>query len=236
MELSKRLLAVAYEIGCDSIADIGTDHGYLPIYAVKNRIVKKAIACDINKGPLKRAAENVKRYGLDEAIETRLCNGLSGIRPGEADCIILSGMGGMLTLDILKAGERVLDKTCQLILQPQLDVDRVRRYIHEAGFKIAAETVVLEDGLFYNILNCYKGTEAKYTDTEYITGKANVIKNKETYEQYISFQLKGFYKIKASIENAENANEPLNDKSKQRLDEIHRLIAIYKNQLNKEVF
>ena len=102
MELSKRLYAVAGLVteGA-SVADIGTDHGYVPIYLVEEGIARKALALDVNRGPLERARMHIVGHGLGDKIETRLSDGLREIRPGEVDTIIVSGMGGPLTLSLI---------------------------------------------------------------------------------------------------------------------------------------
>ena len=101
MILSPRLLKIAKCIDCDTLADIGTDHGYIPIFAMNNGLCKKAIACDINKGPLLSAKENIELYNLSDKIETRLSNGLLSLSPMEADTIVIAVMGGLLIRDIL---------------------------------------------------------------------------------------------------------------------------------------
>ena len=112
MELSKRLYAVAGLVteGA-SVADIGTDHGYVPIYLVKNKIASKVIAMDINKGPLERARMHIIGHGLKGQIETRLSDGLKMVNPGEVDAMIAAGMGGALVIKILEdsKGESVVD-------------------------------------------------------------------------------------------------------------------------------
>ena len=105
MELSKRLYAVAGLVteGA-SVADIGTDHGYVPIYLVESGIASKVIALDVNQGPLHRARMHIVGHGLGDRIETRLSDGLAMIRPGEVETVIASGMGGPLTIRILQEG------------------------------------------------------------------------------------------------------------------------------------
>ena len=120
--LSDRLKAVAEMITPGiPVADIGCDHAYLPIHLVKEGISPHVIACDINKGPVLRARENVKEVQLEDKIEVRQGNGLLAIEPGEAECVVLAGMGGPLMEDILTAGEEVLGRVSEIILEPQSD-------------------------------------------------------------------------------------------------------------------
>ena len=172
MELSKRLYAVAGLVteGA-SVADIGTDHGYVPIYLVENGIASKVIALDVNQGPLNRARMHIVGHGLGDRIETRLSDGLARIRPGEVDTVIVSGMGGPLTIRILQEGKEVADQLNALILQPQSEICRVRRFLTENGYRIEQEDMVLEDGKYYPVMRVVHGTKEPYEEWEYLYGK-----------------------------------------------------------------
>lgn len=172
MELSKRLYAVAGLVteGA-SVADIGTDHGYVPIYLVESGIASKVIALDVNQGPLNRARMHIVGHGLGNRIETRLSDGLAMIRPGEVDTVIASGMGGPLTIRILQEGKEVADQLNALILQPQSEICRVRRFLTENGYRIEQEDMVLEDGKYYPVMRVVHGTKEPYEEWEYLYGK-----------------------------------------------------------------
>ena len=172
MELSKRLYAVAGLVteGA-SVADIGTDHGYVPIYLVERGIASKVIALDVNQGPLNRARMHIVGHGLGDRIETRLSDGLARIRPGEVDTVIVSGMGGPLTIRILQEGKEVADQLNALILQPQSEICRVRRFLTENGYQIEQEDMVLEDGKYYPVMRVVHGTKEPYEEWEYLYGK-----------------------------------------------------------------
>ena len=172
MELSKRLYAVAGLVteGA-SVADIGTDHGYVPIYLVESGIASKVIALDVNQGPLNRARMPIVGHGLGDRIETRLSDGLAMIRPGEVDTVIASGMGGPLTIRILQEGKEVADQLNALILQPQSEICRVRRFLTENGYRIEQEDMVLEDGKYYPVMRVVHGTKEPYEEWEYLYGK-----------------------------------------------------------------
>lgn len=172
MELSKRLYAVAGLVteGA-SVADIGTDHGYVPIYLVERGIASKVIAIDVNQGPLNRARMHIVGHGLGDRIETRLSDGLARIRPGEVDTVIVSGMGGPLTIRILQEGKEVADQLNALILQPQSEICRVRRFLTENGYRIEQEDMVLEDGKYYPVMRVVHGTKEPYEEWEYLYGK-----------------------------------------------------------------
>ena len=172
MELSKRLYAVAGLVteGA-SVADIGTDHGYVPIYLVESGIASKVIALYVNQGPLNRARMHIVGHGLGDRIETRLSDGLAMIRPGEVDTVIASGMGGPLTIRILQEGKEVADQLNALILQPQSEICRVRRFLTENGYQIEQEDMVLEDGKYYPVMRVVHGTKEPYEEWEYLYGK-----------------------------------------------------------------
>ncbi len=172
MELSKRLTAVAGLVteGA-SVADIGTDHGYVPIYLMKQGKAKKVIATDINRGPLERARMHVIGYGLKGKIETRLSDGLGAIRPGEVDTVIVAGMGGNLVIRILNDGKDVVDSLDACVLQPQSEIAKVRRYLVQCGLMIEREDMVEEDCKFYPMMRVIHGEPEQYEDYEYLYGK-----------------------------------------------------------------
>lgn len=172
MELSKRLGAVASLVGEGHIlADIGTDHGYIPIYLVENHICPKAFAMDVGKGPLARAEEHITGLGLGNYIETRLSDGLAALVPGEADSMIAAGMGGGLIIKILEDGRTVLSEMKEVILQPQSEIAKVRKYLFENGYRSIAEDMVKEDGKFYPMMKMEKGEEEPYAEAEYCYGR-----------------------------------------------------------------
>lgn len=158
MQLSKRLQAIADMISvCDVLADVGTDHGYIPIYAVKRQIAKKAIAMDINRGPIERAASHIAEHGLEAYIETRCCDGAAALKAGEADCVVIAGMGGGLMQKILSEGQEVLAGVKEFILQPQSEIGNFRRFLARNGYAIVKENMVLEDGKFYPMMKVVHG-------------------------------------------------------------------------------
>ena len=145
-----------------TLCDVGTDHGYVPIALVQGNIIPKAIAVDINKGPLERANEHIRANGLTEQITTRLSNGLEAIHDGEVDSIVIAGMGGELVIHILTAGETVCRSAKELILQPQSEVSKVREYVRNTGYKIVDEDMILEEGKYYPMM---KVIPVEYDDT-----------------------------------------------------------------------
>ncbi len=172
MDLSKRLSAVAGLVteGA-SVADVGTDHGYVPIYLIERGISPKALALDIKEGPLERARTHIEAYGLADRIETRLSDGLKNVAPGEVDVMVAAGMGGKLVIKIMEEGKEVLGSLQFWILQPQSEIEKVRRYINGNGMRIAAEDMVVEDGKYYPVMKVMRGEEEPYEEWEYRYGK-----------------------------------------------------------------
>lgn len=144
--LSKRLKTVADMVTRGNIvADIGTDHGYVPIYLIKNKISPYAYAMDINMGPLKSAEKNIKSEGLSEKIETILSDGMEKFEPGMADTVIIAGMGGELIIRILKAS-KAKKSIKELVLSPHKGVDLVRKYILSENWHITDEKMLTDAG------------------------------------------------------------------------------------------
>ena len=153
VKLSKRMKAVASMVTPGGVlADIGTDHGYVPISLVQGKKLKKAVAMDINVGPLQRANEHIREFNLEEYIETRLSDGVEKLAVGEADSILIVGMGGELVIHILTDGEEVCRSAKELILQPQSELGKVRKFLREHNYKIIDEDMVIEDGKYYPMM------------------------------------------------------------------------------------
>ena len=157
-ELSKRLQAVADLVSPGMrLADIGTDHAYIPIYLMENEKIPQAIAMDINKGPLERAEEHIKAHGLEHQIQTRLSDGMAKLQAGEADCAVIAGMGGALMIKILEEGRETAFQLQELVLQPQSELKKFRIYLLENGYRVLTEDIVCEDGKYYPMMKVKPG-------------------------------------------------------------------------------
>lgn len=153
MELSQRLQAVASLVSVGHrVADIGTDHAYLPIYLMQEGRAAAVIAMDVNKGPLKKAGEHVEQSGLKEKIELRLSDGFEKLKPFEADTAVLAGMGGPLMIRILEEYQETTLSLKECILQPQSEIAKVRAFLLEKGFLFLKEDMVKEDGKYYPMM------------------------------------------------------------------------------------
>lgn len=157
MQLSRRLKAVADSVTKGNrVADVGCDHAYISIYLVENDIAPYVIAMDVNKGPLSRAKENIKRRKYEDKIETRLSDGLEKMVPEEADTVLLAGMGGVLMIKILDEGKDVVSSAKELVLQPQSEIPLVRKYMHSIGYKIKEEQILMDEGKYYVVIKAIK--------------------------------------------------------------------------------
>ena len=158
MQLSKRLSAVAALVTPGTVlADVGTDHGYIPIELVERGVIPRAIALDVNAGPLRREDEHIRMHQLTDYIKTRLSDGLKEIKEGEADACVIAGMGGPLTIRILTQSRTVAQAMGEWILQPQSEIEAVRRFVYSEGFHIVQEDMVLEDGKYYPMMKAVRG-------------------------------------------------------------------------------
>ena len=137
------------------VADIGTDHAYLPVWLCKNSTAVQAVAADINPKPLQRGKETVVKYNAENMVQLRLSNGLENIQPDEADDIIIAGMGGELISDILNAAPWVKNSRYHFILQPMTKAEALREYLYENGFEIEAEKAAEAEGKIYSVMSDY---------------------------------------------------------------------------------
>lgn len=228
MKLSDRLQAVASFVTPGlRVADIGTDHGYIPIYLTEQGIIPYAIAMDINKGPILRAQENIKENGLEKLIETRLSNGFDKLEPGEADCAVIAGMGGELIKKILDNGRNVTYELKELVLSPHSEVWLVRKYLHNNDFKIIDEKMIVDEGKFYTIMKVIKGKDDIYSEEDYMYGKILIEKKDEVLMKYI---YKEYNKVEKIFENISKNGT---DNAKSRIAELEKEKKMLTNVINK---
>ena len=229
MELSIRLKAVADLVTPGlRLADIGTDHAYIPIYLVEQQIIPSAIAMDINKGPLGRAETNIKEHGLDQKIQTRLSDGLERLDLNEADTMIAAGMGGALVIKILSAKEEVTENLKELILQPQSEIWKVREYLCTKGYRIIDEKMVIDDGKYYTAMKAVKG-EAAYNRAELEYGPILLEKKDPVLLEFLNREKEITYTILKSLYGQKS------DKSKQRFAELTHTMS-FLNQVMNDYF
>ena len=207
MNLGSRLQGIAnYVLPNKVFADIGTDHAYLPIYLIKNGIVKKAIAGDYNQGPYEAAQKAVLNYNLAGKIEVRLGNGLTVLAEGEADIVTIAGMGGTTIVEILSAKLNLAQQVQRLILQPMNNAQGVRLWLSQNSFKIVAEDLVLDEGKLYEIIVAEKGIEAIVEEILYEIGPKLWEKKHSLLEQHLNKLLNKAKSIYKSLNHSEKAD------------------------------
>lgn len=166
IKLSNRLQAVARQIPAGlKVADIGTDHGYLPVFLAVNDISPQIIASDRGKRPLAQAEELVGLLSLENQISCRLGDGLTVFAPGEAEVVCIAGIGGMAMTEMIAAGMAQARAAKRLVLQPQRNVAAVRRFLADNGFRIVAEDLAEDDGFYYEVIAAEPG-EMQLSDLE----------------------------------------------------------------------
>ena len=207
------------------LADIGTDHAYIPIAAVSEGLCSRALACDVVPGPLVHAGENIEAAGLSGRIALRQGDGLQALHEERPDRIVIAGMGGPLIQRILLEGEEKIGPDTQLILSPQSELPEFRRFLWENGYDIRREVMVMEDGKYYLILNCVRKGEAGQNPPvsfELRYGKGSDYLDRaeeaEIRRQYIKKDLAVAEQILKQLEN--NASEAAERRKSELLEQV----------------
>jgi tRNA (adenine22-N1)-methyltransferase len=218
MDISERLECIAKMVEkCDSVADIGTDHAYLPIYLIKNGVCRRAIASDINKGPVEKAKLNIRMENEDESIECRLGPGLTTILPNEVNVAIIAGMGGNLIRDIIEDSMEVFKSLDYLVLQPVQNPDILRRYIYERGYEVIDEELCKDENRYYELIKIRYGNKIEHLEDTYCEiSKLLLEKKHPIVKEYIFLKIKRYDTILNNIrDNGEMAKvrkDSLNEK------------------------
>ncbi|RSD27473.1 tRNA (adenine(22)-N(1))-methyltransferase [Mesobacillus subterraneus] len=230
--LSNRLEAVANKIPEGSrIADIGSDHAYLPCNVVNKGIVPFAIAGEVAQGPYLSALEQVQSENLTEQISVRKGDGLEVMEPGEVDCITVAGMGGTLISTILENGKEKLEGVSRLVLQPNVGSFAVRSWLIDNGWELVDEEVLKEDGKIYEILVAEKGDPLKpYQQTQIEKGilfGPFLLKEKTTvFKEKWRAEKKNWERILNQLEQASQ-----NEEAASKRDELQKKIDMAEEAL-----
>ncbi len=249
ISLSDRLSMVSSLLGnANVIADVGCDHGYLPIYLLESGAYLSAIAMDVNEGPLRKARENIRLHNLSERIDIRLSDGVSKLTVGEADSISICGMGGNVMMHIFDCGETVLKSTPVIVIQPQSEYALLRKYLLENEYAFDDEDIVFEDGKYYfawklhydkdvsnktdspaNITTCNSGNAVlDYPDVKFCYSPFLYKRGDKVYKDYLD----SYYRsLNQSIQNIQS-HSPGNIKLEQLAYEcsaIDNIFDIYYN-------
>ncbi|WP_411953463.1 tRNA (adenine(22)-N(1))-methyltransferase [Alkalibacillus sp. S2W] len=218
--LSKRLNTVKQLIpkSCNVVADIGSDHAYLPCQICLENPDLKAIAGEVNDGPKQAALNQVKHWQLSDRIDVRLGDGLSVIDFGEVDCVTIAGMGGALITHILTKGIAKLNGQENLVLQPNIDAHLIRQFANDYGYYIEYENVLEEDGYYYDIIVLkHSVSSVHYSDKEIYLGPLMLNQpNQAFYEKW----LRAYKKQQLIVDEMHKAKEPNLDKIKRFQEEL----------------
>lgn len=201
MLLSRRLEAIAKMVDEDSIVlDIGTDHGYLPIYLVSNQIIKIAIASDVKESPLKVANKNITKANLDAKIKLVLSDGLENIT-SYFNTLVIAGVGPRTIINILQKGiEKVKNKT--LILQSNVSSNLIREWLNQNNFKIIDENLIFEDGNYYEIIKAKSGKQILTSSDLYLGPFIKKMKSEEV-KNYFNTMFEKYNKLLKRIPKKE---------------------------------
>ena len=164
--LTERLRTIADMVDKGSrLADIGTDHGFIPIYLLTMGKIQYAVASDVHIGPLDKARENTLKYGVGEKMRLCRADGMEGLRQDEVDAVVIAGMGGELICRIL---DRVPQSVKTLILQPMTDLENVRKKVHQIGFTLVREKIAREENKFYIVMKAQRGACPYWSEHFYL--------------------------------------------------------------------
>lgn len=203
MKLTDRLLKIASLVSDGKkIADIGTDHGYIPVYLLKEGKVPFAVLADVNKGPLDNAHKEVIQNNLLDKVDLRLGSGIEILEIGEVEEVIIAGMGGILISELLEAKKEVAHNVEKLILQPMQAQEELRYYLLNNGYEILEEVLVREDFRIYEIIVAkYTGKNTIIEDEIYYEVGIKLLENKDSlFNDFIEKKIKTYSSIVNKLE------------------------------------
>lgn len=220
VKLSSRMQTIANMVpGNLPVADIGTDHGRLPLYLIENGIVPFAIASDRIKMPIAALKSQVSACGWEDKISVRLGDGLTVLTPGEVETIIISGMGGMTMLEILEQSPQVTATARRLILQPQRSIPLVRQWLADHHWCIIGEDIILDEGRYYEVL-CGEQGEMALTEKEINFGPILLQKKPDLFRGYLISRKEDACRLLDTLEKEPSPTQLAGEKIKQ----VKRLI------------
>lgn len=214
------------DVPCEkTVADIGCDHAFVSIYLVSQKFFDKAIAMDVKKGPLLIAEKNIELYGVSDKVVTRLSDGFDKLDVCEADTAVMAGMGGELMVDILRRGSLHTNNGISLVLQPQSEPEKVRKYLLDIGYKITDEIMLIDEEKYYVVIRAdkcdnadkknksdksdaaddnkhYNSDDKPYSHVELLYGRILIDKKDIILKEYLYKQLDKNNKLILSLEDA----------------------------------
>jgi tRNA (adenine22-N1)-methyltransferase len=231
-KLSIRLATVAKYVPAGSrIADIGSDHAYLPCYLAKSTGISFAIAGEVAAGPYQSAERNVQSEGLSSIISVRMGDGLEVIQPGEVDCITIAGMGGSLITSILENGKEKLGSVKRLVLQPNISAISIRKWFLENNWELVAEEIMEEDGKIYEVLVAEKGDSSKpyqnHLESGLLLGPFLSQNQEPVFQKKWTMEIKNWKRIVDQLESAGETAETV-EKKQELLNKIRLVEEVLK--------
>lgn len=221
LRLTPRLLAVAGAVPQGArLADVGTDHAYLPTWLALEGKIPHAIATDLRPGPLEKAAQTVAQYGAADRVELRLGNGLEPVEPGEVDAVAIAGMGGETILEILAAAPWAAAKDC--VVQPMTSVEDLRRGLGTVGFRIAGERIAREGKTLYIILTLAGGQDAPLAPEEAWVGRPEHHRGDPLWPDYLAQETR---RVQRALEGLRRSGKPEDGERRQALELVERRLS-----------
>ncbi|MEO4052278.1 tRNA (adenine(22)-N(1))-methyltransferase TrmK [Solibacillus sp. CAU 1738] len=228
-KLSKRLETVASFVPTGAVvADIGSDHAYLPCYLVHKGMVKRAVAGEVVKGPYESAVRQVRTEGLTNSITVRMADGLAAIEESDhIDTVTIAGMGGPLIVSILEKHPEALKSVTRLILQPNIHAKVIREWALAHGWAILDEAILEEDEKIYEVLVLQRGNMT-LSEAEILLGNKLIAKRSEIFIKKWGHELENWRRILKSIEKADATSE-----IEAKRAELKALIALVEGAINE---
>lgn len=206
MNIGDRLEAIGKLVpqGC-VLADIGTDHAYLPVWLLEQGKIARAIAGDIAEGPCLAAKNTVSMHGMKGKVEVRLGSGLKVLQAGEADCIAIAGMGASTMIEILEADMPLAVEAKRLVLQPMAGAASLRKWLCQNGWCIVAEDLVADGRHLYEIIVAERGESASFSDAALEIGPQLMEAKHPLLAQQFAKQINNYKKLLTSMGKSEQA-------------------------------
>ena len=239
MKLTRRLQQIAdlvkHPVGI--LADVGTDHGLIPIYLAKRFPEREIYGLDLRERPLFRAAANADSYGVRERVHFLQSDGLTACLDKKLTTLIITGMGGILMDMILQNGAACLTEQTELILSPHADRHLVRRRLHRLGYRIRQEYYLKEAGKYYAIIYADWGQDEPYSESEYYFGKTEKTNDKEMLRELRQLELQELTVIWQNLNDAPTENGAAVQKkaeTEKQIADLEALLQIEEERIDQK--
>ena len=227
MQFSHRLKALAAMIPKEArIADIGTDHAYLPIHLAMRGTHPTVIGTELSPGPFARAFSCVCEHGLEDRVELRLGDGLEIIQPGEIDVLVIAGMGGATMVEILTRGREHLSHLKRLVLQPMGGQEPLRHWLDDHGWHPVQEDLIKEEGKYYEIIAAEPGQDEAYANIRHRIGPRLMESPHPLLGEYLTYQKGHWENVLAQVKQSHSpVQEDRVRELEQRIHELEEVLS-----------